>query len=261
MNIATIIGLVFGLGILIVSAFVSSGGDLARFVDIPGVCIVLGGTFASTFICYPLKNVLGVFGTFLQAMKADELPVVNYINSVVRLAKTATQKGQIQLEKELTQIDNFFLQGAIQMLVDGYSKEEIESILNTRIENIYEQEMNGVEILKTMSGFCPGFGIIGTLIGLINMLSAMGTDMSALGGAMAVALLTTLYGVLFSNIFFVPFAVKVEGRLKERVILMNVIRDGVIFIKDKTPSSIVQDKLKAYTAPDNWESIKEGSAE
>jgi len=91
------------------------------------------------------------------------------------------------------------------------------------------------------------------------MLSAMGTDMSALGGAMAVALLTTLYGVLFANVFFIPFAVKVEGRLKERIILMNVIRDGIIFIKDKTPSSIVQDKLKAYTAPDKWEAVKDES--
>jgi len=259
MNIATIIGLVFGLGILFYSAYSSSGGDLMRFLDIPGLCIVLGGTFASTFICYPLKNVLGVFQTFLQALKADELPIVNYINAVVALAKTATQKGQISLEKELTQIDNFFLQSGIQMLVDGYSKDEIQNILVTRIENIYEQQMLGVEILKTMSKFCPGFGIIGTLIGLINMLSAMGTDMSALGGAMAVALLTTLYGIFFSNLFFIPFAIKVEKRIAERIILMNVIRDGILFIKDKTPSSIVMDKLKAYTNPDNWESIKDAA--
>ncbi|CAN2040107.1 chemotaxis protein MotA [Candidatus Magnetomoraceae bacterium gMMP-15] len=255
MNIATIIGIVFGMGILSWATFMSTS-NVIIFLNLPSLAIVLGGTTAATFICFPLKDVLRVFKLFLIALKREELPMGNYINAVVFLAKQATQKGQIRLEKELSSIENYFLQDGIQMLVDGYSKDEIKNIMDTRIQNTYEQEMAGVNILRTMAKFSPGFGIIGTLIGLISMMQSMGSDLDNLGPAMATALVTTLYGIFLANMFFQPFAIKVEKRVDERIMLMCIIRDGVMFIKDKTPATIVMEKLKAYLPPRKWASIK-----
>ncbi|CAN2046958.1 chemotaxis protein MotA [Candidatus Magnetomoraceae bacterium gMMP-13] len=255
MNIATIIGIVFGMGILSWATFMSTS-NVMIFLNLPSLAIVLGGTTAATFICFPLKDVLRVFKLFLIALKREELPMGNYINAVVFLAKQATQKGQIRLEKELSSIENYFLQDGIQMLVDGYSKDEIKNIMDTRIQNTYEQEMAGVNILRTMAKFSPGFGIIGTLIGLISMMQSMGSDLDNLGPAMATALVTTLYGIFLANMFFQPFAIKVEKRVDERIMLMCIIRDGVMFIKDKTPATIVMEKLKAYLPPRKWASIK-----
>lgn len=142
------------------------------------------------------------------------------------------------------------------MLVDGYDKETIREVMNNRIKNTYEQEMSSASIFRTMAKLAPAFGIIGTLIGLISMMQAMGTDIEGLGPGMATALTTTLYGILFAHMIFLPIAIKVEKRIEERIILMSVIRDGVLYMKEKTPSAIVMHKLKSYLSPRRWASIR-----
>ena len=254
MNIATIIGFVFGVGILVVATVLSTANALV-FINLPGLAIVLGGTAAATFVCFPLKEVMRVFQIFLMALGREELPIGGYVNALVLLARDASTKGKVQLEKKLPGIENEFLKDALQMVVDGYSKEEIKEILDTRIQQTYEQEMSSAGIYRTMSRLSPAFGIIGTLIGLIGMMQAMGADLKALGPAMATALTTTLYGILCANLVFLPIAVKVEKRIEERIILMSVIRDGILFIREKTPAPIVLDKLKAYLPPRRWGSI------
>jgi chemotaxis protein MotA len=226
------------------------------FINLPGLAIVLGGTLASTFICFPLKEVTRVFAIFLTALKREELPIGNYIESIVDIAREASSRGKVHLERALPGIENEFLQYAIQMLVDGYSREEIKEILETRIEQTYQQEISSAGIYRTMAKLSPAYGLIGTLIGLIGLMQTMGTGgVASLGAHMAVSLTTTLYGILLSNLIFLPIAVKVEKRIEERVLLMAVIRDGVLFIKDKTPAAIVFDKLKAYLPPRRWASI------
>lgn len=255
MNIATVMGIIFGIGILSYATYMSTD-NVKVFLNLPGFAIVVGGTTAATFICYPLKEVMRVFHVFLIALKREELPIGNYIHEIVYLAKEASSKGKIQLEKELAGIENYFLQDGIQLLVDGYSKEEIKEILDSRIYNTYEQEIASAGIFRTMARFSPAFGIIGTLIGLISMMQAMGTDIKGMGSAMAVALTTTFYGILLAYMIFLPIAIKVEKRIEERIILMSVIRDGILAMKDKTPSAIVMHKLKSYLPPRRWASIK-----
>lgn len=255
MNIATLIGIISCVAILSAATFMSTSTPMV-FLNAPGLAIVLGGTMGATFICYPLREVMRVFSTFVLALAREELPTDEYINELVRLAKEASAKGTIHLEEKLSGMENEFLKGAVQMLVDGYSRDEIREILDTRIQQHYEQEIGSAGIYRTMAKLAPAFGIIGTLIGLIAMLQAMGDDMSQLGPAMATALTTTLYGALFANMFFLPIAIKVEKRIEERVILMSVIRDGVLFIQERTPAAIVLDKLKAYLPPRRWASIK-----
>jgi len=255
MNVATVIGFVAGVIILGTATFFATD-SAGVFVNLPGLAIVLGGTLASTFICFPLKEVTRVFAIFLTALKREELPIGNYIESIVDIAREASSRGKVHLERALPGIENEFLQNAIQMLVDGYSREEIKEILETRIEQTYQQEISSAGIYRTMAKLSPAYGLIGTLIGLIGLMQTMGTGgVASLGTHMAVSLTTTLYGILLSNLIFLPIAVKVEKRIEERVLLMAVIRDGVLFIKDKTPAAIVFDKLKAYLPPRRWASI------
>lgn len=259
MNVATVIGIICGMGVLSYATYLSTDSAWV-FINMPGLAIVLGGTMASTFICFPLKEVMRVFNTFLIALKREELPINNYIDEIVKIARDASSKGKVHLERTLPGIENEFLQNAIQMLVDGYSREEIKEILETQIEQTYQQEISSAGIYRTMSKLSPAYGIIGTLIGLIGMMQSMSGGLAQIGSQMAVALTTTLYGILLANLLFLPIAIKVEKRIEERVALMCVIRDGVLFIKDKTPAAIVLDKLKAYLPPRRWESVGKRTA-
>lgn len=258
MNIATILGILSGAVVLGWATYHSTSDPMV-FVNFPGLAIVLGGIAAATFICYPLKEVMRVFQVFLLALRREELPIGAYIDEIVKIARTASSRGKVHLENALPGIENQFLRHAVQMLVDGYSREEIKEILDTRIEQSYEQEMSSASIYRTMAKLAPAFGIIGTLIGLIGMLQSMQNNMASLGPSMAVALTTTLYGALLAYVLFLPIAIKVEKLIEERVILMQVIRDGILFIHDKTPASIVLDKLKAYLPPRRWKSIQAGN--
>lgn len=255
MNIATIIGIIFGMAILAAATYTSTD-SIGVFINIPGIAIVGGGTIAATFICYPLREVMRVLKVFMMAMGADELPLENYINVIVNLSKQVAAKGEENLEGSLKSIENEFLREGLQMLVDGYSKEEIKEILDNRIQQYHEQEHCAAGIYRTMAALSPAFGIIGTLIGLIAMMQGMGGNVGSIGPAMATALTTTLYGALFANMFFTPIAIKVENRIDEITLLMRVIRDGILFIKDKTPSAIVMDKLKGYLPPRKWATVK-----
>ncbi len=257
MNIATILGILSGAVVLGWATYHSTSDPMV-FVNFPGMAIVLGGIAAATFICYPLREVMRVFQVFLLALRREELPIGAYIDEIVKIARAASSRGKVHLENALPGIENQFLRHAVQMLVDGYSREEIKEILDTRIEQSYEQEMSSASIYRTMAKLAPAFGIIGTLIGLIGMLQSMQNNMASLGPSMAVALTTTLYGALLAYVLFLPIAIKVEKLIEERVILMQVIRDGILFIHDKTPASIVLDKLKAYLPPRRWKSIKSG---
>jgi chemotaxis protein MotA len=257
MNIATIIGILCGVAILAVATYTSTD-SVDVFINLPGLAIVGGGTIAATFICYPMREVMRVLGVFVTAFKAEELPVQSYITALVDLNKEVTRGGEASLEKRLSKIENDFMRQGLQMVIDGYSSEEIREILDNRIQQYHEKEIAAAGIYKTMAGLSPAFGIIGTLIGLIAMMQAMGSDIAGLGPAMATALTTTLYGALFANMLFRPIAIKVERRIDDIVNLMCVVRDGILFIKDKTPAAIAKDKLQGYLPPRKWASFKAG---
>lgn len=255
MNLATLMGVVCGFGVLAWATYASSP-NTAVFLNLPGLAIVFGGTMGASLVCYPMKDVAAMVRAFFLALKRPELPVAQFVNELGGLARAASTQGVISLEKEVASIENDFLRDAVQMLVDGYSREEIEEVLNTRIEQTYEREMAGAQIFRTMARLSPAFGIVGTLIGLINMLQSLGSNLRQIGPALAVALTTTLYGVLAAHMIFLPVAVKVESRIEERVALMSLIRDGVLFIKDKAPAAVVLNKLNAYLPARRWAKIR-----
>lgn len=256
MNVTTILGIISGITVL-VGAIYSSTRSIALFINFPGLAIVLGGVVAATFVCYPLKDVFRVFHVFLSVLKREDLPMGNYIHEIQYLARQTLIKGTLKLEHELEGIENFFLKDGIQMIVDHYPKQKIRDIMETTIRNTYQREMADAAMFRTMAKFSPAFGLVGTLIGLISMLKNMGTgSIEEIGPAMALALITTFYGIILANLFFYPVAVKFEQRIEERTLLMNIIMEGLILITEKTPPDLIKDKLKAYLPPRKWTSIR-----
>ena len=256
MNIATIIGFLAGIVVLAYATY-SSTESVGIFLNLPGLAIVLGGTFAATFVCYPLKALLRVFAMFSRALRREELPIGHYIREIIYLANQAASKGRLKLDLEVKATENYFLQEGLQMLVDGYPAEEMEAVLRTRIENTFRREADQARIFRTMARLAPAFGITGTLIGLISMMQSMGGgSFEQIGTGMAVALVTTFYGLLLANLVFLPLAVKVESSIEERVLLMNIITDGLLLIQAKMPPPMILDKLKAYLPPRRWASIR-----
>lgn len=256
MNFATIIGIIGGVAVLGYATYSTAEG-IRLFVNLPGLAIVLGGVAASTFICYPLKDVFRVFHVFLMALKREDLPMADYISELEYLSVQAFRKGALKLEKELEGMENYFLKDGIKMVVDEYSPEKVKEIMENRIKSTYEREMTEAAIMRTMAKMSPAFGIVGTLIGLISLMKNMTADrMDSLGISMAVALITTFYGILLANLIFYPIAVKVERRIEERVVLMNIIKEGILLIIAKTPPAMVVEKLKSFLPPRKWASIK-----
>ncbi|MEI6413486.1 MAG: MotA/TolQ/ExbB proton channel family protein [Pseudomonadota bacterium] len=257
MNIATLIGVFSGLGILSWAIY-SATGNFALFLQPEGLAIVWGGVTAATFISYPLSDVLRSLGTFLKVLRRESLPVVHYINAIHYLAERALVGGIIHLEKDLKGEENFFLQDAVRMVMDRYPLDRVRQILENTIEKAREAELNEAAMFRTMARFSPAFGMVGTLIGLIDLFQNLGDNMSGIGPAMGLAMLTTFYGVLLANLLFLPIAIKMERRVDEHTLLMEVIMEGVLLVAVKTPPGMVRDQLKAFIPARQWKDVRVG---
>ncbi len=249
MNIATFIGIVLGL-LLVFGTIYTEAGTLDYFINYSGLAIVLGGTLAATLVSYPIKDVFSVFKNLFLVLKREPPRLQIFIKQVLYLVKMSKAEPAKDLEKEIPYIGNLFLKDAVQMLADGYAVNEISDILEERINYKQESEFAESEIFRTMAKFSPAFGMVGTLIGLILLLvnlSAVGLD--NLGTGMALALVTTFYGVLLANLVFKPFAIKLERRTKEQILMMNMIKESIIMIAEKWTPSMVEDYLYSFVKP------------
>ena len=257
MNIATIIGILVGFSTLSWAIY-SATGDATLFIQPESLAIVVGGVVAATFTSYPLRDVIRSVGAFLKVLRRESLPVPHYIQALHYLAEQAMAGGTIRLEKELEGMENFFLQDALRMIVDRYPLDRVRHILESTIEKARESELREAAMFRTMARFAPAFGMVGTLIGLINLFQHLHNDMGGIGPAMGMAMLTTLYGVLLANLIFLPIAVKMERHVEERTLLMEVIMEGVLLVAMKTPPSLVLDQLKAFIPARQWKDVHVG---
>ena len=249
MNKSTVLGIFLGIG-LVVGAIYLETQDWRVFYNPAGILIVVGGTAASSFLSYPFADVMGVFRSFYIVLRKEPPRVEDYIQQVMSLVVNARKGGRLALEKEVKGIKNLFLADGIQMLADGYSLNEINDILRERVYFRAEREIKEADILKAMSRYAPAYGMIGTLIGLIILLSNMTLEsMDNIGSGMSVALITTFYGVLLSNLIFKPIAVKLVTRTEEEVIMMEMIIDSVKMISEGWHPAKVQDYMNSFIKP------------
>jgi len=246
MDLATLIGITSGV-ILVVFA-ISSRGPLKLFINYPSMLIVLGGTLAATLINYPLSDMLRVLGVVRKAFFHKAPDPRDTIKTLVRFAELARREGILALEGQLEKIEDDFLKLGIQLAVDGTEPEMMRTILGTELASLQERHDIGQGIFTSMGTYAPAFGMIGTLIGLVLMLSTM-EDPSMIGPAMAVALITTFYGALLANLVFLPIAGKLKTRSKQEVLIKELIMEGVLSIQSGDNPRVVEQKLMSFIAP------------
>lgn len=257
MDKATLIGLI--LGIVLVIGSIMIGGELTPFIDVPSVMITVGGSIAATLINFPMPKVMTLFGVirkcFLVALPAPQ----TVIQQFKELATIARRDGLLALEGHLETVGDTFLKRGLEQVVGGASREELESSLETEISFIEQRHQTGKKIVDGIAAAAPAFGMIGTLIGLVQMLRSL-DDPSQIGGGMAVALLTTLYGAVIANMFCIPLAGKLESRSQEELMIRQLMLSGLCSLIEGNAPRAVEQRLMAYLSPKLRETYAKQSA-
>ncbi|BAS27507.1 motility protein A [Limnochorda pilosa] len=247
MDLTTILGILVGIGIL--GASVAAGSSIGSFVNWPSLGIVLGGTLASTLVHFPFRQVLSIVPLALVALRNRDHRARALIHDLVEFSKKARREGLLAMEQEAAEHPNDFLRKGIQLVVDGTEPDLVRSIMEIDLAAHEERHAIGQEVMQSMGAYAPAFGMIGTLIGLIQMLTRL-DDPDAVGPGMAVALITTLYGVVLANLVFLPLAGKLRLRSQEERLEKELIVEGVLSIQAGENPRIVEEKLLAFLSPE-----------
>ena len=247
MDIATIVGITLGMLFLLGSIVINGFDKLVYFYDTPSVFIVFGGALGAVLVAYPLKTILKFHTVAKHAFfNKDRSPII-IITQLVSLAETARRDGLLALENRMDEIDDKFLASGVRMAVDGMSPEVVESIMSTEIEAVNNRHTYGRSLLSNYAKYAPAFGMKGTLIGLILMLSKL--DPEKIGAGMAVAVITTLYGAIVANLFCLPMADKLGFLNDGEIQYMEIVLKGVLAIQAGENPRVIKQKLLTYIAP------------
>jgi len=251
MNPSTLIGIVASAMLMAVILFFAAD-DPKLYLDWPSLAIVLGGTVAATFLSYPLRDVMRIFGLFRTVLRDEHLDTQNDINELVQIAKIWVHGDSRAVEQALASVTNPFLRTGVQLIIDRVPEQDILDLLQWRISRLRTREAAEAQLFRLMANYAPAFGMLGTLVGLVNVMGSMGSmgngDMQAFGSNLALALMTTLYGILLSNLLFRPVAVKLERRTEQRLILMNMVLQGISMMCAKSSPTLMRETLKSFVA-------------
>ncbi|CCK79500.1 motility protein A [Desulfobacula toluolica] len=243
MDLSSIIGIVSGMGFVLGTILL--GGGLMTFVNIPSILIVLGGTMAASMIAYPLKDFLSIFKTTMKVFIFKLQPTNEIITNLVEISNKARKGGLLSIEGDIQNAGNPYLAQALQMTVDGVKTTDIAAIMQKKMALTKKKLDVGASIFASMGSYAPAFGMIGTLIGLVQMLANL-DDPSSIGPKMAVAMITTFYGSVLANLFFIPMGDKLTCRNEEEMVNMNIIFEGIISIREGEHPKLMEDKLNIY---------------
>ena len=240
------------IGLLLCTAFFISGflinGNLSLYFNISGLLIVISGTIAASLLSFRVEQLKIVHKVMQSSYKKPLKQEAQIINILIDLSIKSRVEGILSLQKEETETTILFLRRAVGCLVDGYSTEQIKEILNTEMY-FFKLRRDDIErVLRTIADFFPAFGIIGSVVGLITMLGGIG-DTSVILRAVPIALTSTLYGLVFSNFFFLPFAANLRERTNHELLLQKIITEGVIAINSEMNPVILKTKLESFLTP------------
>jgi chemotaxis protein MotA len=241
MDLATLVGLIGGFAIVIVAMVL--GGSPEMFFNVPSLLIVLGGTIFVVLMKFTLGQFLGAIGIAVKAFSFKIPDPQDVIEEVVELADAARKGGLLSLEGKPVSVD--FMSRGIQLLVDGHDSDVVRTLLGKEASKASERHTRGASIFKAIGDVGPAMGMIGTLIGLVAMLANM-DDPKSIGPAMAVALLTTLYGAMLANMIALPIADKLELRRDEEGLLKSLIIDALLAIQSGQNPRVIASMLKTY---------------
>lgn len=249
MDLASIIGLVVGSGFLLYG-MMSGGGvsQLLLFWNVPSVMIVMGGCIAALMVNFPMSNVVSTAKIVKHVFKSKVSDPSQMIGTMVSFAEKARREGLLALEDEVSRLDDKLMKKGIQLVIDGTEPDQVRNILEIELSFIEDRHRLGKEIFDALGMYAPAFGMIGTLIGLIQMLANL-DDPSTIGASMAVALITTLYGSVLANLIFIPMAGKLAVRSNDEMLFLQVMVEGIVSIQNGENPRIVQEKLASFFAP------------
>lgn len=246
MDLSTIIGIAVAFGLMLMA--ILQGGPLSIFINTPSLMIVFGGTAGVTLVHYPFADVMEAINVAKKTILYKETSINAMIEKLMEFANKARKEGILALQGAMEDVNDDFLVKAMQMAVDGQEPETLRSMLSTEIEYISQRHEKGATIFVSIAAYAPAMGMVGTLIGLVQMLQTM-DDPSSIGPAMAVALLTTFYGAVIANIFCSPMAGKLQTRSQSEVLLKTLIIEGMQSILSGENPRIMEQKLHAFIAP------------
>jgi len=253
MDVATIIGTL--LGFLVVVGAIVAGGGAAMFFNVPSLAITIGGMLCATLIHFSLPQFLGIFSIVKKTIITKIPSQTNLIQQMVNFAAINRRDGTLALEPEIGKLNDHFFAKGLQLLVDGQDPESMRDLLTPEIQYLQERHSKGKKILEFMGASAPAFGMIGTLIGLVQMLRNLNSP-DQIGQGMATALLTTFYGAFAANLVFIPLAGKLGIYSKEESIFMEMVLEGICAIAQGDSPTIVRERMQAFVSHGRRQEVK-----
>ncbi len=253
MDIATIIGVLSG--IFVIMWAILSGASPKTFIDIPSLVLTIGGMLCATLIHFSLPQFLSVFSIIKKTIITKLPPQIELVQKMVNYSAIIRRDGALALEQEIRKNNNPFFAKGLQMLVDGQNEDAVRDQMSMEIQYLQDRHSTGKKILEFMGAAAPAFGMIGTLIGLVQMLSNL-SDPSSLGAGMSVALITTFYGAFVSNLIFIPLAGKLGIYSKAEALTMEMITEGICAIARGESPTAVKEKMHLFMSYSNRKDVK-----
>ncbi len=267
-DLTSIIGLIIGIGLIFFGIVFDPAQGIVmsairNFIDVPSMAITFGGAIAATIIAFPIKYFKQIPKHLKIANSRNLYNPKEYIEKIVDYAQEARRKGLLSLEDKANQESDVFLRDSIMLIVDAIDPAKVKEILEDELDGLEDRHSHGWQFYEKFSTFGPAFGMIGTLIGLINMLANM--DMDSEGGAtkmaqgMSTALVTTFYGSLLSNLILTPFAHKLHMRHDEEMVCKEIVMEGVISIQAGDNPKHIEERLNAFVCESSRGQASENS--
>ncbi len=247
MDLGTILGIVLGFGIVV--AAIGAGGGTGFFLDPVSFLVTAGGTFAACLVAYPMEITRGLPGMIGKAFTSRATEPKEIIARLVRYAELARRDGMLAIEERIDKETDPTLKRSLRLAVDGTDPKILNLILRLEVRALEERHLAGQNFLVSAAGYAPAFGMLGTLIGLIQMLLFL-DDPTRIGKGMALALVTTFWGVMLSNLVFHPLAAKLRNRTREEKTLRRLVTEGITSIQEGDSPRIVRERLHSFLAAD-----------
>ncbi|MCM1102770.1 MAG: motility protein A [Clostridium sp.] len=263
MDLASIIGLVVCIALVLWAVIAGAGGLAAAykaFIDLQSVLITFGGSFLSVMAMNTMKDYVNGLKCFARIFKVPVINMSESIQKIIELSNTARKEGLLQLEEAASELNDDFMKKGILLIVDGTDPDLVRSIMETELISIEGRHKKVIKVWEDIGSMGPAWGMIGTLVGLVNMLQNM-SDPSSIGPAMSVALLTTLYGSMIANWICAPVSSKLKVNNDAEIMLKEIEIEGLLSIQAGENPRVIEEKLKSFLAPKDRASTDEGGEE
>ncbi|MEF3353304.1 flagellar motor protein [Paenibacillus sp. GYB006] len=244
MDIATLIGLIAG-AVAIIGGFLWEGGQITGLFQSTAALIVFGGTIAAILISYPMYRIRTIPAALRMAFRKSNHEASEWIDDIVEMSMLARREGVLALEHKVMEHSNDFLKNGIQMVVDGTDQPVVQQIMELEIDAIEQKHDHYAKIFESAGAYAPTMGIIGTVMGLVQVLGSL-TDPTELGPSIAVAFIATLYGVASANLIFLPIASKIRAKSEEETSTLEMLLEGILSVQNGENALLVRKKLETY---------------